>query len=216
MTGPKYGAVNSSQNNLEQQFIKTNSDNKSLGFEVDSFNWEEEENQAKGNINLGQYDDEDKECYDDDFEDEQALPVKTQKQTPKHPSPVKKVTPQKQEIDEYDDIPEDFDDGPEVNKETQIKEIAELIEIATRSANNAQNAQKKNPTNSINELLSMKNKTGSFQVDQIIAERSQNNPKTDVLDPFKRMGQNKQALRSYKDARFEKQQVKIFNFVIIV
>ena len=135
MEEPKYGATNKSIAELEQQF--NHSDDKYIGFEVDSFNWDDEE-ADKGNekINLGQYE-EDKDEYEDDFEDE---PVKQNDHSAKK-SPKSNL--------EYQQKPKDFahvekqimedlkrsqtQQNKMDQKQKQVKEIAELIEMATKS-----------------------------------------------------------------------------------
>ena len=147
MEKPKYGKINQSSENIADKFRKTNSDDKSLDIQAETFNWDEEEVKSPEKINLGQYEDEN---YDEDFEDE----VKSNDSTPK--KSTKKFSPKKSEprvdkknnftkeeeeiLDQYqlpEDIPEEDQKKPEeennelTTMQLQVKEINDLIEQAT-------------------------------------------------------------------------------------
>lgn len=130
--------------------MKTNSQDKSLGIDIDSFNWDDED-QPKGKINLGQYEedqrDEEDKYEDDNFEEEE---VNSNKSTPKKSntpvrktvkSPPKKTTknqPKKavNELTQEDElIMNKFEEADEEEKmstkQKQVKEINDLIEEAT-------------------------------------------------------------------------------------
>ena len=66
-------------------------------------------------------------------------------------------------------------------------------------------------SNKINEYLSKRNEKGTFPVDEILASRAQEKPSSNIIDPFQKMmkPRNKGNLRSYKDARAEKQKGNI-------
>lgn len=142
MEKPKYGENNQSLNRLEVNFMKTGSDNKSLGFDEDAFNWEEDDKQqSPQKINLGQYEEEDN--YDDDFEEEivrsnDSTPKKSQRKSTKGLEEGQDTPPaahnnqfteeEEQIIDQY----EFTDEKDKIdNKQKQVKEINDLIEFAT-------------------------------------------------------------------------------------
>ena len=136
MNNPRYGKINSSIPCLDDNLMRTNSNNKSIDIEVDSFNWEDDEfKKSQAKINLAQYDDKDDQ-YEDDFENE----VKSNESTPKKskPSGKKNVIDQKIKekfTNEEEQFMNDWEFKDEEEKDTtiqkQVKEINELIEMAT-------------------------------------------------------------------------------------
>ena len=144
MDKPKYGEANQSISRLSDKFVKTNSNDKPIGVEVDSFNWDEDLNQrSPSKINLGQYDEEEEKAqdhdnYEDDFEDvvksNDSTPKKSQRVTPQKPGdkkqpPVHQFTEEEEEImDEYELADEELKMS---TKQKQVKEINDLIEQAT-------------------------------------------------------------------------------------
>jgi hypothetical protein len=137
MDGPKYGQEHIHVA-IEEKFMKTNSDEKSLGYEAETFNWDEDEVQKSSEkINVGQYD----ENYEDDFEVIKSI-ESTQKRKPlksgskkakriikqPEPKPTGFTAEEEDIIDNYD-----FPDEEQrtTTKEEQVKEINDLIEIAT-------------------------------------------------------------------------------------
>ena len=138
MEEPKYGATNKSIGELEQQF--DNSDDKSLGFDVDSFNWDEDEVVDKANqkINLGQYQDEDKDEYEDDFEDEPINQKDHSANKSQNKNKFEDAGERENFTNEEEQIMKDLEKTQEKQKkmdqkQKQVQEIAELIEMATKS-----------------------------------------------------------------------------------
>ena len=138
MEEPKYGGTNKSIGELEQQF--DNSDDKSLGFDVDSFNWDEDEVVDKANqkINLGQYQDEDKDEYEDDFEDEPINQKDHSANKSQNKNKFEDAGQRENFTNEEEQIMKDLEKTQEKQKkmdqkQKQVQEIAELIEMATKS-----------------------------------------------------------------------------------
>jgi hypothetical protein len=146
MKNPRYGENNQSLTKLEEKFMKTNSQDKSLGIDIDSFNWDDEE-QHKGKINLGQYEenqnDEEDKYEDDEFENEEVIsnrstPNKSKSPTKNKPKNlVKKAEDKFTQEDElimnkFEEADEEADEEEKMNtKQKQVKEINDLIEEAT-------------------------------------------------------------------------------------
>jgi len=140
MDKPKYGNVNQSITRLDDKLAKTNSNDKSLDINAESFNWEDEEVKQDDKINLAQYENED-DNYDDDFEEpvpsNDNTPHKMEELSPKQkeqsPSEMKK--PQAEFTNEEQDIIDNYDildeDTKLITKQKQVKEINDLIEEAT-------------------------------------------------------------------------------------
>lgn len=136
MDHPKYGDKQL-PTPIEEKFMKTNSDDKSLGFEAETFNWDEEEvKNSPDKINLGQYE----ENYEDDFEvvkSNDSTPRKKSIKSGSKKSDDKKKP--KQGVADFTAEEEDIIDNYElpneeektISREQQVKEINDLIEIAT-------------------------------------------------------------------------------------
>ena len=126
MEQPQFGNVDKSSESIDAKFVKTNSDNKSIDIEAETFNWDEEEVKSPSKINIGQ--------YEDDFEEEVKSNEEISKKSNKNYS---KKSSEKERLftAEEENIIEKYEVSEEEAKmdtmKRQVKEINDLIEQAT-------------------------------------------------------------------------------------
>ena len=131
MEQPQFGNVDKSSENIDAKFVKTNSDNKSIDIEAETFNWDEEEVKSPSKINIGQYEDEN---YEDDFEEEvksnEEIPQKSNKNYSKKSCEKERLfTAEEENIIEKYEVSEE--EAKMDTMKRQVKEINDLIEQAT-------------------------------------------------------------------------------------